>query len=219
MIKGAIFDVDGVLLDSMGIWHDLGARYLRSQGITPAAGLNETLFAMSMEQGTEYLRTHYPLALSAAEIQGGIGRMLRDYYYKVVPAKPGAAQLLADLAARGIPVAAATSSPREHVTHALQRLGLRGYFAQIFTTGELGTSKHEPMIYDRAAQALGTAPGETLVFEDSLYALKTAKAAGFVTVGVCDANGETDQQGLAATADLYLRTLNEFTVQAKRLPL
>ncbi len=53
MTKGAIFDLDGVLLDSMGIWNDLGARYLRSRGLMPEPGLNEILFSMSMEQGAE----------------------------------------------------------------------------------------------------------------------------------------------------------------------
>ena len=51
MIRGTIFDLDGVLLDSMGIWEDLGARYLRRLHITPEPGLNEILFTMSMEQG------------------------------------------------------------------------------------------------------------------------------------------------------------------------
>ena len=59
MTKAAVFDLDGVLLDSMGIWNELGARYLRSLGVTPEEGLNEILFSMSMEQGAEYLHTHY----------------------------------------------------------------------------------------------------------------------------------------------------------------
>ena len=58
-MRAVIFDLDGVLLDSMGIWNDLGARYLRSLGVTPEEGLNEILFSMSMEQGAEYLHTHY----------------------------------------------------------------------------------------------------------------------------------------------------------------
>ena len=60
-----------------------------------------------------------------------------------------------------------------------------------------------------AAEALHAAPAETLVFEDSLYALKTAKAAGFYTIGVYDADGETDQAGLQMAADLYVRDLHE----------
>lgn len=126
MTKAAVFDLDGVLLDSMGIWNDLGARYLRSLGVTPEEGLNEILFSMSMEQGAEYLHTHYALPQSAAEVGAGIADMLRDFYFYEVPAKDGAAALLAALTARGVKLAAATSSPREHVTRALERLGLLG---------------------------------------------------------------------------------------------
>ena len=78
MIRGAIFDLDGVLLDSMGIWNDLGARYLRGQGITPEPGLNAILFAMSMEQGAAYLKAHYPLPEGEVEIRDGIAALLAD---------------------------------------------------------------------------------------------------------------------------------------------
>ena len=210
MIRGAIFDLDGVLLDSMGIWKDLGARYLRSLHIQPEPGLNEILFAMSMEQGAAYLKKHYPLPQSEAEIGDGIARLLEDYYFHEVPAKPGAAALLNFLAERNIPMAAATSSPRAHVTRALDRLGLLSYLQAVFTTGEVGGSKHEPVIYHLAAERLGTTPAETLVFEDSLYALKTAQAAGYRTVGVFDANGEEDQAGMKAAAEVYLTALTEF---------
>jgi len=105
---------------------------------------------------------------------------------------------------------AATSSPREHVTKALQRIGLFDYLQQIYTTGEVGISKHSPLIYQLAAESLGTKPEETLVFEDSLYALKTAKNAGFRVIGVHDADGETDQEGVRQTGELYLKRLSEF---------
>ena len=109
MTKAAVFDLDGVLLDSMGIWNDLGARYLRSLGVTPEEGLNEILFSMSMEQGAEYLHTHYALPQSAAEVGAGIADMLRDFYFYEVPAKDGAAALLAALTDRGVKLAASKS--------------------------------------------------------------------------------------------------------------
>ena len=217
MIRGAIFDLDGVLLDSVAIWNDLGARYLRRQGITPEAGLNRILFSMSMEQGAAYLKGHYPLKESEAEILEGIQDMLRDFYEDEVPAKAGAGETLALLQSRGIPMAAATSSPRTHVTRALDRLGLLPYIEAIFTTGEVGRSKHEADIYHLAAQALHTAPAETLVFEDSLYALRTAHSAGYPTGGVYDANGESDQQGMRSAADIYLVSLREFPAAWERL--
>ena len=210
-IKGVIFDVDGVLLDSMGIWTDLGARYLVSIGKTPEEGLAEILFSMSMEQGAEYLREHYSIGLTAEEIGSGLQDMLRDFYYYEVQAKPGAQQLLQAVSSAGIKITAATSSPREHIERALERNGLLSYVDRMFTNAEIGKSKHSPDIYDAAAGHMGTAPGETCVFEDSLYALRTAAAAGYHTVGVFDSKGESDQEGLRGSAEIYIHELCEIT--------
>ena len=209
-ICGAIFDLDGVLLDSMAVWNDLGVRYLQKCGIQPEAGLSQILFSMSMEQGADYLKAKYQLPDTPQEILNGIEQMIRDFYFYEVQPKEGAKELLQFLQDQGVKMIAATSSPREHVTKALQRNGLYDYLQQIYTTGEVGVSKHEPMIYQLAANSLGTKPEETLVFEDSLYALKTAKNAGFRAIGVYDADGETDQEGVRQTGELYLSSLLDF---------
>ena len=210
MIRGAIFDLDGVLLDSLGIWYDLGMRYILGMGMEPVPGMSETLFSMSMEQGAEYLKRTFSLEKSEEEIIGDLEQILRDYYYKEVSAKEGAEQLLAFLQKQGVKMAVATSSLRPHVMEALKRLGLFFYVQEIITTSEVGESKHSPRIYELAAHSLGFPAEEILVFEDSLYALKTAKAAGFRCVGVYDAQGESDQRGLKTTADLYLQSLLDF---------
>ena len=177
MIKGIIFDIDGVVLDSMSIWNDLGARYLRSLNVEPEEGLNEILFSMSMEQGADYLKEHYKLKRSTASILNGIQDMLRDFYYYEVPAKPGAKELMEFLKEKGMRITAATSSPRSHIEKALTRNKLLRYVEVIYTTGEIGISKHSPDIYNKAASYMKLAPAEVLVLEDSLYALKTAKEA------------------------------------------
>lgn len=210
MIRGAIFDLDGVLLDSMAIWNDLGARYLQKQGIQPEPDLRETLFSMSMEQGAAYMKQKYRLKQSDQEILDGIQEMLQEFYFYEVKAKAGAKELLLFLQEKEIPMTAATSSPREHVTRALQRNGLLNFLQKIDTTSEVGESKHSPLIYRLAAESMGTRPEETLVFEDSLYALQTAKQAGFRAIGVYDGEGETNQAGVKETGEVYLNTLTEF---------
>ena len=213
MIKGIIFDIDGVLLDSMLIWNDLGARYLRSIGAIPEDGLNEILFSMSMEQGADYLKEHYKLEESTESILKGIQDMLEDFYFNEVEAKPGADELMKYLKDNNIRMTAATSSPRTHVEKALTRNSLHQYIEVIYTTGEIGISKHSPAIYDMAAEYMNLKPEEVLVFEDSLYALKTAKDAGYQTVGVYDKNGETDQEGMKESSDIYVKNLSEVISQ------
>ena len=80
-IKGVIFDVDGVLLDSLEIWTDLGERYLVSIGKAAEEGLADALFSMSMEQGAAYLKEHYSVPETTEKIYQGLQDMLRDFYY------------------------------------------------------------------------------------------------------------------------------------------
>ncbi len=210
MIRGVIFDVDGVLLDSMIIWRDLGARYLERMGIASEEGLKEILFSMSMEQGAEYLKEHYSIDSSAEEILDDLKDLLEHFYFEEVKAKPGASELMELLKTKGIRITAATSSPRTHIERALERNGISGPVEKLYTTSEIGESKHSPVIYNMAAGYMGTLPEETVVFEDSLYALKTAKNAGYRTVGMYDGNGESDQEGLKREADIYLKELVGF---------
>ncbi len=87
MIRAAIFDLDGVVLDSMSIWRDLGARYLLHRGLTPEPGLGELLFSMSMEQGADYLRTHYPLPPEEDVLADLSRHAAGTFYYNEVPGK------------------------------------------------------------------------------------------------------------------------------------
>lgn len=203
-IRAVIFDADGVLLDSLGMWKHLGSRFLRRRGIGAASDLDARLFSMSLEQGSACLQQEYALPEDVASVQRELEDMLWAYYANEVGLKRGAAALLRSFAERKLPMALATSSPRSHILAALERNEILSFFAgRIFTTGELGSSKHQPDIYLLAAESLGQLPGETLVFEDSLYALRTAKAAGFRTVGVYD-GGEPEQAALKEESEFYL---------------
>ena len=208
--SGAIFDLDGVLLDSMSIWTDLGARYLQSLDITPEEGLDDILFSMSMEQGADYLKEHYGLEKSVEDVLKDLQELLKNFYYYEVKAKEGAAKLLMFLKNNGVRITAATSSPRGHVKKALERNELLENIEKVFTVAEIGVSKHSPDIYDAAAEYMGLKREEVLVFEDSLYALKTAYDAGFKTAGVYDRDGEKNQKEVEATGDVYLMKLTDF---------
>ena len=209
-IKGAIFDMDGVILDSLLIWNELGERFAEKLGPGADKDLSEKIFSMSAEESIEYFREHYGLKQSKEELMQELLDFSRDFYYNKVKAKEGAKELMERFSAAGIRMVVATSNMRNNIEHALERNGLLGYVDRIFTNTEVGSSKNDPEIFDLAAKHMGTLPGETLVFEDSLYALKTAKAAGYHTVGVYDAIGEPDQEGLKAEADIYVQAPGEF---------
>lgn len=208
MIKGAIFDVDGTLLDSLRIWDEADNFYLESRGLRPEPMLGRKLFTMSMEEGALYVKRTYGLPESVDEILEGVLEIIREFYRKDAALKPGADEFLRMLEKQGVKMAVATSSDRGLIEAALERLGVRNYFQRIFTCSEVGAGKNQPDIYWRACECLGTAPGETWVFEDAVHALVTAKQAGFLTCGVYDAYNDSRQEELQAQAHIYMKKLD-----------
>ena len=79
MIKGAIFDFDGTLVDSMFIWDTFGGDYLRTLGKEPRENLTETFKTFTLEQAAEYYREHYGVALSVSEKRGECEAVLSGF--------------------------------------------------------------------------------------------------------------------------------------------
>ena len=216
MIRGVIFDVDGVLLNSMPVWENLGEIYLEHLGIEAEKGLGETLFAMSLEEGADYLIENYGLKQTPEEIIAGLNREVQDFYGRKVPLKEGVRGYLQEFRDRKIPMAIATSGDRANAEAALKRLKVLSYFRAVFTCSEIGSSKSHPDIYYAAALQLDTDPSDTWVFEDALHAIRTAKKAGFRTAGVYDRASGRDLAQIRDTADIYLPEFKSFELFWKR---
>ncbi len=217
MIHGAIFDVDGVLLNSMSVWENLGEMYLKSRGIPAEKGLGEILFAMSMEEGARYLISHYGLDLTCEEVVKGLAREVRVFYAERVALKDGVRQFLDEFRERKVPMAIATSGDRNNTEAALKRLKVFSYFQGIFTCSEIGSGKNQPDIYYAAALHLDADAEETLVFEDAYHALLTAGKAGFKTVAVYDRSNDKQLVQIRNTADIYLPAFADFGLFWKRV--
>ncbi|QOX63233.1 HAD family phosphatase [Anoxybacterium hadale] len=211
MITGAIFDVDGTLLDSMQIWNNAGERYLRKLGIKAELDLGKVMFSMSMVQGAAYLKERYQLQFTAEEIINGINSTIQDFYDHQVKLKPGVKQFLGEMTKCDIKMTAATSSDRSLIEKAMDRLDINGFFDRIFTCSEIGTGKSKPDIYLAAKQYMDTEISDTWVFEDAYHAIKTAKNAGFRIAGVYDASSMNVQKEIREISDVYLYDLTDFT--------
>ena len=203
MIKGAIFDLDGTLLDSMFIWDTIGEEYLRSLGKEPHEDLKETFMTLTLEEAAVYYREHYGVTLSVKEIVDGVNSMVEQTYRTKVTLKPGIPEYLAWLKENGVRMCVATVTDRYLVEETLERLGVRHYFSEIFTCAEVGFGKDKPIIYQKALEHLGTEKSDTYVFEDLPFALNTAKTDGFPTVGIYDRH-EAHQDELKELADYYV---------------
>lgn len=209
MLKGAIFDADGTLLDSMLIWRELGQRYLALHGIADKSGLADILYPMSLEESSVYLKQTYNLLDTPEKIAADTTAMLQDFYLNEVTLKPGSADYLHYLYKRNIPMIVATSSHRAYLQKAFERLRIRRYFRDILTCSDLGVSKREGGIYLSAARLIGTPPEYTAVFEDVLHGVLSAKNAGFITVAVEDSSAAQYKEDLYQTADYYIKDFTD----------
>ena len=204
MIRGAIFDFDGTLVDSNPYWDMAPVAWLASLGKEAQPDLGATLFAMTVPEASAYLISTYHLTQTPEEIKHGINAAMQSYYLTDVPLKPGVTRLLQAFRERNIPCAIASVTDEPLVTEVLQKFGLLSCFSAIVSTDMVGVGKNKPDIYFRAAELLGSSPAETLVFEDAFHALSTAKRAGFRTVGVFDTASAERQDEIQNNSDYYL---------------
>lgn len=208
-IKAAIFDMDGTLLDSMKFWTFCPELYIESLGIKPAEGLGEKLFSMSMKEGAEFLKREYKLNFSTVEICSSVNEILKDSYANKIQFKNGAEDFLKELKAYGTKIALCTNTDRELFEPALKRLHAEKYFSRIFTATEMGMTKENPEIFNTVSNFLGTLPHETWVFEDALYAIRTAKKAGYQTCGIYDKSFEKYKDKIKKYSTIYCKNYDE----------
>lgn len=205
MIRGAIFDADGTLIDSMPIWYDVGARYLKSVGIkNPPDGLEKRYFNMGLKEAATDMKNMFHLTQSVDTIKKGFMDIVEDFYRHECPMKPGAKAFLQELDRRGIPFVLATANDATMARYALEHNGVLDLFQNTISCEDYNTTKKQPLIYEKAAELLGTDIDETAVFEDILLAVDTAHSDGFYTVAVEDNASAKDKPAIQRTADLYI---------------
>ena len=208
-VRGAIFDLDGTLLDSMPVWDTLGERYLRSIGMAPEQDLGGRLRTMSMPQAAEYLKEQYGLVQDEKKIIEDINRLIRSFYEREAEVKPGVREALAAFEMHGVRMCVATANDRELAEKALSRNGVSRYFAEIVSCTEVGIGKDDPAFFEETLRRLRAKKEETIVFEDAPHAAHTAKRAGFRVAGVYDAAAETERETMKRICDWYMLRMDD----------
>jgi len=214
VIKGAIFDLDGTILDSMFIWDSIGEDYLRSLGKEPKENLKETFKTFTLEESAKYYIDNYGITLSVDEIINGVNKMVEEYYVEKIQLKKGVHKFLEKLKEKGVKMCIATVTDEHLARAALKRCGVEKYFSKIFTCESVRCGKENPKIYREAQKHLGTEKSETIVFEDALHALKTAKDDGFKVAAVYD-KYEIKQDEMKEFSDYYITDFENFSFKPK----
>ena len=197
--KFAIFDMDGTLIDSMIFWQNLAGEYLSRKGIQEIPPeILEQIQPMTMAESATLFQQEFGLT---GDLEAEMNTIMDDHYRNDIPLKPGVRAYLETLDRRGVRMCVASATAANLMESCLTRLEVRKYFDFLLSCETVGAGKHSPQVYQAAAKKLGAAPAEIAVYEDALYAVQTAKAAGYYVVGVYDNSAAENWQTIADIAD------------------
>ncbi len=206
MLRAAIFDMDGTLLDSMHVWNTVGEDYLRTKGKVPPDGFVERVRALGMRETADYLRSELGVEDPPEQIIREILQFVNEQYLHVLPLKPGVKEFLQKLHGMGVRLCVATASDRSVAEAALARTGVLGLFDFLMTCDEAGSGKQQPLIFERAIERLGSSKMDTVVFEDAAHAVQTAAQAGFRVAAIYDESAAAEQEQIRSFSEVYLES-------------
>ena len=212
ILKAAIFDLDGTLLDSMGLWQEVDRTFFARRGIVMPPDYGSTIAPMGFPAAAAYTRRSFSLPETEEEIIAEWNALALDAYAHRVEEKPHAKDYLLRLGEKGIPIAAATASHREYWEPALRRCGLYPLFQSFTEIREVSRGKGFPDIYLEASRKLGVPAGQCAVFEDITAGVRGALEGGFYTVGVYDGHHSNEAE-LRAISHRYIRSFEELLAE------
>ena len=204
--KAAVFDMDGLILDSemtvLHIWEQLGEKYgfegIREYGIS-VIGKNKK--ATVDEFARVYGQPGEPYERELRQIYNVLAEQGK------VPLKPHTIELLSAMKNAGMKIAIASSSTREEVTSQMEVLGALPCFDTCVCGDQVTKSKPDPEIFLKACDALGVRPEDGVGLEDSFNGVRSCKASGLFTIMVPDIIQPDDE--MKALADIILPSLKD----------
>ena len=206
-IKGAIFDLDGTLINSLIIWdvmwEKFGQMFLGKNGFRPTQKDDKAIRTMTLVEATEYINGIYHFSDDSGKVLEAANKIIEDFYANEVESKDGVKGFLEELLQKGVKMCVASATDLRLVKIAIEHCGLGKYFSEVLSCADIGKGKDKPDIYLLAMQKLGTSLEETCVFEDSHVAIETAHSIGMKTVGIYD-DYNYGQDEIKKTANAYI---------------
>ena len=184
-IKGAIFDLDGTLFDSLWVWAEIDKRFLAKRGFEVPPDYQQAIAAMGFRLTAEYTIRRFGLDEMPEDLMNEWMDMSRDIYAHEIMLKPMAKEFLFKLYNKGVKLGVATSSSPDLYIPALKNNGVYELFSVLMDTSET-RGKDFPDVYLAVAERMGLSPSECAVFEDLPIALRSAKSGGFKTVAIIE---------------------------------
>jgi HAD superfamily hydrolase (TIGR01509 family) len=191
-LAAVIFDMDGVLVDSEPLQEEVLGEFLRLRRRSMTRDDYAATIGLSHQ-------AFWATTIDLLGLDETIENCIRDHEALLLPrlsglsATPGARELVTGLAARGVPLAVASSSFRPVVDATLRAIGLIDEFGAVVSGEEVRNGKPDPEIFLLAARRLAVAPVSCVAVEDSPHGVRAAIAAGMACLGVVTAYSTPDQ--------------------------
>ena len=189
-LQGAIFDMDGTLVDSLGVWNVLweaiGKKYFGREHYRPEESVDAAVRTMIFTEAIPYILKACNIPATGEELLKALEGEVLAFYRDRVQLKPDMREFLEHLRQKNVRLCIASATQPELIRLTLRRCGIDGYFQAVISCCDVGCGKNRPDVYQKALETLGTPPAETAVFEDSYVALETAASLGVYTVGIYD---------------------------------
>ncbi len=199
-----IFDLDGTLIDSNGLWVEVDKIFLARRNAPYTKEYYEGVAHTILTNCAIFTKEYLHLEESCEEIIAEWMELAKGQYHDV-PLKNGVREYLDRCKEAGHRMVIFTACVPEHCRAALERHDLMQYFEQVIFAQELGVDKKSPAIFRKVADMLGVKPGKCVLFDDSLSACKAAKAAGMTVVGVHDSYFSDSEPDMRELCDQYIR--------------
>lgn len=207
MPEAVVFDMDGLLFDTETLYQEAAGLAAAEGGHDVSSGIIFRLVGLPWRRGRELLVEHFGAAFPAEDFEAA---WLRHFWLIAetrLALKPGVVELLDALDALELPRAIATSSSHRTVQHHLAAHGLADRFQAIVGDGDYATGKPAPDPFLTAAARLGVVPKACLALEDSHNGVRSASAAGMMTIMVPDLLPPTED--IRALCTLIVADLHE----------
>lgn len=202
--EAAIFDLDGTLLDSMGIWEQIDISFLRKRNLSVPEDYAAKISSLSFEEAAKYTIARFGLNEKAEDIMQEWSEMAAYEYAHNVRLLPYALDYLLKLKGAGIRLAVATGMTVKLAIPCLKNNTILELFDAVCSTDEVAHGKEYPDVFELAAGRIGVPPEMCIVFDDVLPAIKSAKQAHMMTCGVYDQYSERQRAEIEKLADCYL---------------
>lgn len=208
-VQSVIFDLDGTLVDSMWLWHDIDVEFLEQRGLALPETYQHDIEGMSFTETAVYTKELFCLEESVEELKSIWNQMAYEKYSNEVPFKPGAESFLRHCRQQGITLGIATSNSKELVGAVINALRFEADIQEIVTACEVAHGKPAPDVYLEAAKRLSTSPERCLVFEDVPMGIRAGKNAGMRVCAVEDSFSAHQENEKRRLADYYITSYEQ----------